>query len=150
MDLSTNELNTVYDASQNQQAIIDARQKEYERRMNARKHELIQIVMRQTEYNETEAEDKLKETEYDVMKVMNNYHGITKKEKDYPKTTNQQIYGEIRGLMDAGAKQYRVEQEKAEKYKEHVEQQEKLDRLKRLKRLKGIKKKNINLEKVIE
>ena len=114
MDLSTNELNTVYDASQNQQAIIDARQKEYERRMNARKHELIQIVMRQTEYNETEAEDKLKETEYDVMKVMNNYHGITKKEKDYPKTTNQQIYGEIRGLMDAGAKQYRVEQEKAE------------------------------------
>ena len=45
------------------------------------------------------------------MKVLIDYHEISIPKKDYPKTTNQQIYGEIRNLMDIGAKSYRIKQE---------------------------------------
>jgi hypothetical protein len=55
------------------------------------------------------------------MKVLNEYHGISKKDKDYPGTTNQQIYGEIRNLMDTGSKKFRIDQENAKKYQELVE-----------------------------
>ena len=60
------------------------------------------------------------------MKVLNDYHGIIQKETEYPTTTNQRIYGEIRNLMDTGAKNFRVEQEKAELYKKYQEDQKKL------------------------
>ena len=76
MDLSTNELNTVYDLSQNQQSMIESRKKEYEIIMSARKMELVQVIMRQTEYTEIEAEVKLIESDYNVMVVLNNYHGV--------------------------------------------------------------------------
>lgn len=125
MDLSTNELNTVYDLSQNQQSMIESRKKEYEIIMSARKMELVQVIMRQTEYNEIEAEVKLIESDYNVMVVLNNYHGVVQKEKEHPPTTNQQIYGEIRNLMDTGAKSFRLEQEKAEHYKQYQESIEK-------------------------
>jgi len=130
MDLSANELNTVCDISQNQQTMIDSRKKAYDSIMNAQKKELVQVILRQTEYTETEAEEKLIESDYKVMVVLNEYHGIIQKEKEYPSTTNQQIYGEIRNLMDTGAKSFRLEQEKAEhykKYQEAKETQKKLD-----------------------
>lgn len=125
MDLSTNELNTVYDLSQNQQSMIESRKKEYEIIMSARKKELIQVIIRQTEYTEIEAEIKLIEADYNVMIVLNNYHGVVHKGKDHPITTNQKIYGEIRNLMDTGAKSFRLEQEKAEHYKQYQESIEK-------------------------
>jgi uncharacterized glyoxalase superfamily metalloenzyme YdcJ len=123
-DLTTNELNTVYDVSQNQQTMIESRQKAYDTIMNAQKKELVQVIMRQTEYTELEAETKLVESDYKVIKVLNDYHGIIQKEKGSPTTTNQQIYGEIRNLMDTGAKNFRVEQEKAELYKKYQEANE--------------------------
>jgi hypothetical protein len=129
-DLSTNESNVVYDVSQNQQEMAESRQKAYDSIMNAQKKELVQVIMRQTEYTELEAETKLVESDYKVMIVLNEYHGIIQKEKEYPTTTNQQIYGEIRNLMDTGAKNFRLEQEKAEhykKYQEAKESQKKLD-----------------------
>lgn len=130
MDLSANELNKVYDASQNQQELIDKRKNAYEKIINSRKNELVQVVMRQTDYDKIIAEEKLKDSEYDVIKVLNDYHGITKQEKEYPKTTNQQIYGEIRNLMDTGAKRFRLEQEQAKKYQESVERQQSITRKK--------------------
>ena len=123
-DLTTNELNTVYDVSQNQQSMIESRKKEYEIIMSARKMELVQVIIRQTEYTELEAETKLVEFDYNVMDVLNDYHGIIQKEKASPTTTNQQIYGEIRNLMDNGAKKFRAEQEKAELYKKYQEVKE--------------------------
>ena len=56
------------------------------------------------------------ECNYDVMKVLNNYHEVSlDKPTNHPKTTNQQIYSEIRTLMDTGAKKFRVDQENAKK-----------------------------------
>ena len=63
-------------------------------------------------------------TYYNYQKVLNEYFGI----KEAPKkeqTTNQQIYGEIRNLMDTGARRFRMEQEKAKAYQEYIEKQKK-------------------------
>jgi hypothetical protein len=81
-------------------------------------NELIQIVCRQTELTEKEAKDRLEKEQYNYMKVLNDYFGIkdTSKNKNRLSTlsTNQQIYGEIRNLMDSGARSFRKEQETAQ------------------------------------
>ena len=81
-------------------------------------NELIQIVCRQTELTEEEAKDRLEKEQYNYMKVLNDYFGIkdTSNNKNRMSTlsTNQQIYGEIRNLMDSGARSFRKEQEKVE------------------------------------
>jgi len=127
MDLSknnanTNDLNSVYDVSQNQQELMESRKKAYEKIINDRKKELVQVLMRQTEYSELEAELKLKEYDYKILNVLNNYHGYSNKnENSSPKTTNQQIYGEIRNLMDTGARNFRTEQERAKQYQDMLD-----------------------------
>ena len=81
-------------------------------------NEVIQIVCRQTELTEEEAKDRLEKEQYNYMKVLNDYFGIkdTSKNKNRMSTlsTNQQIYGEIRNLMDSGARSFRKEQENVE------------------------------------
>ena len=81
-------------------------------------NELIQIVCRQTELTEEEAKDRLEKEQYNYMKVLNDYFGIkdTSNNKNRMSTlsTNQQIYGEIRNLMDSGARSFRKEQETAQ------------------------------------
>ncbi len=80
-------------------------------------NELIQIVCRQTELSEEEAKIRLEKEQYNYMNVLNDYFGIkdTSKNKNRISTlsTNQQIYGEIRNLMDSGARSFRKEQETA-------------------------------------
>lgn len=126
MDLSINntdinDINSVYDISQNQEALMESRKKTYEKVIADRKKELVQVLMRQTEYGELEAEMKLKEYDYKILDVLNNYHGYSKKnDNSETKTTNQQIYGEIRNLMDVGSRNFRREQEQAKKYQEHL------------------------------
>lgn len=111
MDVSNYNLNDLYDQSQNHITLNDSMTEDHTNILNIRKKELIEVVLRQTVYNEIEAETKLKEYNFDVIKVLNDYHGISLPNKEYPKTTNQQIYGEIRNLMDIGAKSYRIKQE---------------------------------------
>ena len=84
MDLSINntdinDINSVYDISQNQEALMESRKKTYEKVIADRKKELVQVLMRQTEYGELEAEMKLKEYDYKILDVLNNYHGYSKK-----------------------------------------------------------------------
>ena len=83
MDLSlnntdTNDLNSLYDVSQNQQALLESRKKAYEKIINDRKNELVQVLMRQTEYSQLDAEIKLKEYDYKVEQTYNkiNYNMI--------------------------------------------------------------------------
>ena len=67
---------------------------------------------------EEEAKDRLEKEQYNYMKVLNDYFDIkdTSNNKNRMSTlsTNQQIYGEIRNLMDSGARSFRKEQEKVE------------------------------------
>ena len=78
------------------------------------KTELVQVVCRQTELTPKEAKDRLEKEQYNYMKVLNDYFEIKDVKTDTTNTINQQIYGEIRTLMDTGAKKFRVDQERAQ------------------------------------
>ena len=93
-------------------------QKIHEARLTRIKNESVNMVCRQTDYDENTARAKLETVDYNYEIVLNEFYGITNKKTDPSinnnMTTNQQIYGEIRNLMDIGAKSYRIKQEQAE------------------------------------
>ena len=67
----------------------------------------IEMIMRQTNYDETTAREKFAEHK-DVMKVIREYLNDGKLNQTVAAklSTNQQIYKEIRGMMDDAAKTY--------------------------------------------
>ena len=72
--------------------------------------EIIEMIMRQTNYTEIEVKEKLITHNNDAMKVIEEYIGIIPK-KDPPMTSvNQEKYKQFRTLMDAGAENYRKQQ----------------------------------------
>jgi len=125
MDLSNSLVsqNVIVDPSHNEilrQKYIQQKQ-DY---INRIKVESVNMICRQTDYTEEEAREKLEKNNYNYQIVLNEYFGI----KEPPKkeqSTNQQIYGEIRNLMDTGAKRFREEQERAKAYQEYIEKQKK-------------------------
>ena len=72
--------------------------------------ELIHMIMRQTNYDENEAQNKLKLHGNDAMKVIEAYMGITPKKEDAIKSVNQEKYKQFRTLMDTAAENYRKTQ----------------------------------------
>lgn len=125
MDLSNSSVseNVIIDPSHNEilkQKYIQQRQEN----INKIKIEIVNMICRQTDYTEEEARDKLEKNNYNYQIVLNEYFGI-KKAPIKEQTTNQQIYSEIRNLMDTGAKKFRMEQEKVKAYQEYKEKQEK-------------------------
>ena len=100
-------------------------QKLQELRINRIQTEVVNMVCRQTDYDENTAREKLKNADYNYEIVLNEFYGISSKKSDSThsnNTTNQQIYGEIRKLMDIGARKFRTDQENAEKYKNTMEE----------------------------
>jgi len=77
-------------------------------------NEIIQIVCRQTELTEEEARERLEKEQYNHMKVLNDYFGFKEVTPENKSTINQQIYGEIRSLMDTSSRNFRLEQENAQ------------------------------------
>ena len=74
--------------------------------------EHISMIMRQTDYTRETAQQKLQEHKNDLMSVIREYmtpstsvltSGLTPVPKN---SVNQQIYKEIRGLMDDAARNY--------------------------------------------
>jgi hypothetical protein len=125
MDLSNSVVseNVIIDPSQNEilrQKYIQQKQ-EY---INRVKVESVNMICRQTDYSQDEAREKLEKNNYNYQLVLNEYFGIKESPKK-EKTTNQQIYGEIRNLMDTGARKFRQEQERAKAYQEYIEKQKK-------------------------
>lgn len=125
MDLSNSSVseNVIIDPSHNEilrQKYIQQRQ-EY---INRVKVESVNMICRQTDYSEDEAREKLEKNNYNYQLVLNEYFGIKESVKK-EKTTNQQIYGEIRNLMDTGARKFRQEQDRAKAYQEYLEKQKK-------------------------
>jgi hypothetical protein len=92
------------------------------------KEESVNMICRQTELSEDEAKKQLEEVNYDYMKVLNKYFGVIEKQKEDKGSTNQQIYGEIRNLMDTGAKNFRLERERNEEIQKMKEKQEEIYR----------------------
>jgi len=68
-----------------------------------REKEVINLVMRQTDYTEEEAIDRLKKWNNNYINVIKEYlnpYFDQPREKSKPKTLNQQMMGEIRQFMD--------------------------------------------------
>lgn len=82
---------------------------------------LIEMVMRQTQYTYEEAAEQLEKHNNDYIKVIRESLGINKTEDKSVKSINQQVYREIRGLMDDAANTYRRKKEMEEKKAELIE-----------------------------
>jgi len=76
------------------------------------------VVMRQTDYDEDTADDKLAQHKYDIMAVVSEYINpnkvIAENNDNVVESVNQKIYGEIRGMMDNASWRYRKDKERQE------------------------------------
>ena len=75
---------------------------------------LIEMVMRQTSLSFAEAKERLEINNNNYMIVIKEALGIKQKADTELKTLNQQIYTEIRGLMDNASDTYRKKKEMEE------------------------------------
>jgi len=109
--------NLIYDATlKKQEELIQKRKEQYERQIENLKN----IILRQTDYSEEEAINKLKEYNNNAMNVIREYMGSSSTNKnnktDKPvKSENQQMYAEMRGMLDTAARNYRIKKENEEK-----------------------------------
>ncbi len=71
--------------------------------------DVVELVMRQTGYDEEKASAKLSEHKGEVVAVIREHMGGSKYTKPEPSTTNQAVFSEIRGMMDDAASRYRAE-----------------------------------------
>jgi hypothetical protein len=76
--------------------------------------ENVQIVMRQTDYTEEVAKEKLKEFNYDHIAVIKSYLGVTDKKAQPVKSVNQEIYKQLRHRLDSNMRNYQERAEKGE------------------------------------
>ena len=93
-------------------------------------NQAMSFILRQTEYDEKTAYDRLCELK-DPVKVVKEYLGTGQvsesAEQHAVKSKNQIKYGEIRKFMDAGARKYNAQKEFNEwrtKYQEHIQNQQ--------------------------
>jgi hypothetical protein len=75
----------------------------------------IQIIMRQTDYTEEKAREKLGEFKFNEISVIRDYFGITEKNIQ-PKITsvNQAIYKQLRTRLDSSMRDYHERVNKGE------------------------------------
>lgn len=76
--------------------------------------EKVQIILRQTDYSEEDAREKLKEFNYDEVSVIRNYFGIKEKPSKPVKSVNQAIYRQLRSHLDSAMCGYRERVDKGE------------------------------------
>ena len=76
--------------------------------------ENVQIIMRQTDYTEEIAKEKLKEFNYDHIAVIKSYLGVTDKKVQPIKSVNQEIYKQLRYRHDSNMRNYQERVEKGE------------------------------------
>ena len=79
--------------------------------------EKAQIIMRQTDYTEDVAKEKLKMFNYDHLAVIKSYLGVVEKKVEPVKSVNQEIYKQLRHRLDSNMRNYqeRVEKGQAQK-----------------------------------
>ena len=76
--------------------------------------EKVQMILRQTDYSEEEASNKLKDHNYNHIQVIKSYLGITEKKAPPIKTVNQEIYKQIRYRLDSTMREYNLRKERDE------------------------------------
>jgi hypothetical protein len=74
----------------------------------------VQIILRQTDYSEEAAREKLKEHNFNEISVIKSYFGIAEKKTIEVKSINQEIYKQIRYKLDSNMRDYNTRVEKGE------------------------------------
>ena len=75
----------------------------------------IQKILRQTDYTEDKAREKLIQFNYDELSVIRDYFGINEKKTTEKITSvNQAIYKQLRGHLDGAMRDYRERVDKGE------------------------------------
>jgi hypothetical protein len=69
--------------------------------------ELVEIVLRQTTLSRDEVIERLEKNENNYVKVIEEFMGINKNKQKNNLTLNQQIYKEIRNVMDNASNNFR-------------------------------------------
>jgi hypothetical protein len=77
-------------------------------------NEKLQIVLRQTDYTEEIAKQKLTDFNWDHLAVIRNYLGIPEKKSQPIVSVNQEIYKQLRNRHNNNMKEYYVRVEKGE------------------------------------
>jgi len=77
-------------------------------------NEKLQIVLRQTDYTEEIAKQKLTDFNWDHLAVIRNYLGIPEKKTQPIVSVNQEIYKQLRNRHNDNMKEYYVRVEKGE------------------------------------
>jgi len=75
----------------------------------------VQIILRQTDYSEDVAREKLKESNFDHILVIKSFMGITEKKIQPIKSVNQEIYKQLRYKLDSSMREYNIRKENGEK-----------------------------------
>ena len=81
---------------------------------NSEIQEKVEMILRQTDYTEEEAKNKLIEFNYDHIKVVKSYLGITEKKEPPIKNVNQEIYKQIRYKLDSTMREFNLRKERDE------------------------------------
>jgi hypothetical protein len=74
----------------------------------------VQIILRQTDYSQEVAREKLKEHGYNEIATIKSYLGITEKKNQSMKSVNQEIYRQLRTKLDTNMRDYKIRVEKGE------------------------------------
>ena len=77
-------------------------------------YDKVQIILRQTDYTKEVAETKLKECNFDEIKVIKIFLGITDQKPSQLKSINQEIYKQIRYKLDSNMRDYNKRAENGE------------------------------------
>jgi hypothetical protein len=77
----------------------------------------VQIILRQTDYSEEIAREKLKEANFDHILVIKSFLGITEKKAPIIKSRNQEIYKQLRYKLDSSMREFNVRKENSENIK---------------------------------
>lgn len=73
---------------------------------NSELNEMIQKIIRQTDYTEKKALQKLEEFNYDYILVLKDYFGIPIQKEEKIKSINQEIYKQIRYKLNNSLEEY--------------------------------------------
>ena len=76
--------------------------------------EKVQMILRQTNYTDEQAREKLKEHSFNEIDVIKTYLGISKKSSPHVTSINQEIYKQIRYKLDSNMRDYQKRVEKGE------------------------------------
>lgn len=88
-----------------------------EKILDSKEEQIINLVLNQTNMDRETAKQMLEENDFNSIKVIKQHFGIKEKQekKEDIVNVNQQVYKEIRNLMDTASKQYRIKKELEER-----------------------------------